>query len=42
MNLTINSKLEIPINEIKWRFSRASGAGGQNDNKTESRVEIVS
>ena len=41
MNLTINSKLEIPANEIIWRFSRSSGAGGQNVNKTDSRVEIV-
>ena len=41
MNLTINSKLEIPANEIHWRFSRSSGAGGQNVNKTDSRVEIV-
>ena len=41
MNLTINSKLEIPANEIEWRFSRSSGAGGQNVNKTESRVQIV-
>ena len=41
MNLRINTKLEIPSNEIKWRFSRASGAGGQNVNKTDSRAEIV-
>ena len=41
MNLRINTKLEIPGNEIKWRFSRASGAGGQNVNKTDSRAEIV-
>ena len=41
MNLTVNSKLEIPVNEIQWRFSRSSGAGGQNVNKTDSRVEIV-
>ena len=41
MNLTVNSKLEIPANEIQWRFSRSSGAGGQNVNKTDSRVEIV-
>ena len=41
MNLKINSKLEIPANEIHWRFSRSSGAGGQNVNKTDSRVEIV-
>ncbi len=41
MNLTVNSKLEIPVSEIQWRFSRSSGAGGQNVNKTDSRVEIV-
>ena len=41
MNLTINPKLEIPVNEIQWRFSRSSGSGGQNVNKTDSRVEIV-
>ena len=41
MNLRINSKLEIPGKEIKWRFSRSSGAGGQNVNKADSRAEIV-
>ena len=41
MNLRINTKLEIPANEIQWRFSRSSGAGGQNVNKTDSRAEIV-
>ena len=41
MDLLIHSKLVIPSNEIQWRFSRSSGAGGQNVNKTNSRVEIV-
>ena len=41
MNLKVNAKLEIPANEIKWRFSRSSGSGGQNVNKTDSRVEII-
>ena len=41
MNLRINTSLELPDNEIKWRFSRASGAGGQNVNKTYRRAEIV-
>ncbi len=41
MNLRINSKLEIPANEIKWRFSRSSGAGGQNVNKTDTRAEVI-
>ena len=41
MNLKINNQLIIPANEIQWRFSRSSGAGGQNINKTDSRVEII-
>ena len=41
MNLRITTKLEIPNNEIHWRFSKSSGPGGQNVNKTDSRVEIV-
>ena len=41
MKLKVNPKLEIPAHEINWRFSRSSGAGGQNVNKTDSRVEIV-
>ena len=41
MNLRINTKLEIPANEIHWRFSKSSGAGGQNVNKTDSRAEII-
>ncbi len=41
MNLQINNQLVIPKNEIHWRFSRSAGPGGQNVNKTESRVEII-
>ena len=41
MDLTITKTLIIPVKEIKWRFSRSSGPGGQNVNKIESRVEII-
>ena len=41
MDLKITKSLLIPSNEIKWRFSRSSGPGGQNVNKIESRVEII-
>ena len=41
MDLKITNTLVIPSNEIKWRFSRSSGPGGQNVNKIESRVEII-
>ena len=41
MDIKITNTLVIPSNEIKWRFSRSSGPGGQNVNKIESRVEII-
>ena len=41
MTPKITKTLVIPSNEIKWRFSRSSGPGGQNVNKNESRVEII-
>ena len=41
MDLQLTKTLVIPSNEIKWRFSRSSGPGGQNVNKIESRVEII-
>ena len=41
MDLKITKTLVNPSNEIKWRFSRSSGPGGQNVNKIESRVEII-
>jgi ribosome-associated protein len=30
----------IPAAELSWRFSRASGPGGQGVNTTDSRVEL--
>ncbi len=39
--LIINSNLYIPENELLWKFSKASGPGGQNVNKTDSRVELI-
>ena len=41
MDLKITKTLVIPFEEIKWRFSRSSGPGGQNVNKIESKVEII-
>ncbi|KZM34324.1 MULTISPECIES: alternative ribosome rescue aminoacyl-tRNA hydrolase ArfB [Oerskovia] len=32
--------LTIPEGELAWRFSRASGPGGQGVNTTDSRVEL--
>jgi ribosome-associated protein len=30
----------IPEHELRWRFSRSSGPGGQSVNTTDSRVEL--
>ncbi|MGQ0630658.1 MAG: alternative ribosome rescue aminoacyl-tRNA hydrolase ArfB [Sporichthyaceae bacterium] len=31
----------IPDSELRWRFSRSSGPGGQSVNTADSRVELV-
>ncbi|MGH3868202.1 MAG: alternative ribosome rescue aminoacyl-tRNA hydrolase ArfB [Pseudonocardiaceae bacterium] len=34
-------ELLVPEGELGWRFSRASGPGGQGVNTTDSRVELI-
>src|SRR3954452_9939268 len=38
--LRITSRVAVPEHELEWRFSRASGPGGQGVNTTDSRVEL--
>ena len=40
-DLQVAPELLIPAAELAWRFSRSSGPGGQNVNRTDSRVELV-
>ncbi|MCW4466757.1 alternative ribosome rescue aminoacyl-tRNA hydrolase ArfB [Glutamicibacter sp. MNS18] len=40
MDLIISSSLTIPESELRWRFSRSSGPGGQHVNTSDSRVEL--
>jgi ribosome-associated protein len=39
--LPIRGSLVIPESDLRWRFSRSSGPGGQSVNTTDSRVELV-
>ncbi|MCP4079735.1 MAG: aminoacyl-tRNA hydrolase [Planctomycetaceae bacterium] len=38
--LQVNSKISIPLREIKFTFTRSSGPGGQNVNKVNTRVQL--
>ena len=39
-DVQVSDRLTIPAAELSWRFSRASGPGGQGVNTTDSRVEL--
>lgn len=36
----VTRSVVIPERELRWRFSRSSGPGGQSVNTTDSRVEL--
>lgn len=38
--LRLRGSVVIPEAELRWRFSRSSGPGGQSVNTTDSRVEL--
>ena len=38
--LRVTRSVLIPAKELKWRFSRSSGPGGQSVNTADSRVEL--
>ena len=40
-DLLVNARLTIPSRDLRWRFSRSSGPGGQGVNTTDSRVELM-
>jgi ribosome-associated protein len=40
-SVQISAELMVPLAELGFRASRASGPGGQHVNKTSSRVELV-
>jgi ribosome-associated protein len=38
--LRVTRSVVVPERELRWRFSRASGPGGQSVNTADSRVEL--
>ncbi|MCC6398751.1 MAG: aminoacyl-tRNA hydrolase [Bacteroidetes bacterium] len=40
-DLIVNNAVRIPSAEIRFRFARSGGPGGQNVNKVESRAELL-
>jgi len=40
-DLRLGPRWVIPAAELRWRFSRSSGPGGQHVNSTDSRVELL-
>ncbi len=38
--LIVTDSVVVPDAQLQWRFSRASGPGGQHVNTTDSRVEL--
>ena len=39
--LHISQYLEIPLGELRFKFARSGGKGGQNVNKVETKVELL-
>jgi ribosome-associated protein len=39
-DLRVRRGITVPAAELRWRFSRSSGPGGQSVNTTDSRVEL--
>jgi ribosome-associated protein len=40
-HLRITSTCVIPLSELRWRFSRSGGPGGQHANTADTRAEVV-
>lgn len=40
MPLSVSERIEIPDEELEWKFVRSSGPGGQNVNKVSSAVQL--
>ena len=41
MDIEVTPALTIPAAELRWKFSRSSGPGGQHVNTSDSRVQLT-
>ena len=39
--IVINDRIQIPLSDLRFRYSRSGGPGGQNVNKLSTRVELI-
>jgi ribosome-associated protein len=39
--LVVTPSLQIPVDELQWRFTGSGGPGGQHANTSNTRVELV-
>lgn len=39
--LRVTKSCAIPMSELRWRFSRSGGPGGQHANTADTRVEVI-
>jgi ribosome-associated protein len=39
--LRVTASLSIPLSELRWRFSRSGGPGGQHANTSDTRVDLT-
>lgn len=40
-SVRVNRSLQIPADELEWRFSGSGGPGGQHANTANTRVELI-
>lgn len=40
-DLVLSRSCRIPVSELRWRFSRSGGPGGQHANTADTRAEVV-
>jgi ribosome-associated protein len=40
-HLVVSRSCQIPLSELRWRFSRSGGPGGQHANTADTRAEVV-